>query len=298
MVVRKLRVGRRKRDALDQRVKEAVLGAAEAEGALPPEGTLVHLPESRNAALPHYGLMLDESLRDKLCMLVFVGLSQREIARRLGVDKNTVMRTIKSEAFQVEYARQRDILLAKVNEHIVMRLDEIALECVELKIDIMRASGRYAKRVKPPLQNQVANELLELWSNAKRNAKGGGLPDEFKAIWERAIKRKQADGTTITERVRLTGPPAPTPAGFAGAGGWDDAAGGGSGDGDHAAEGEEHRTPGAHEDAGGAGGPRSDAGDGAVDVEPESANDGHPAEGDVGGGAAAGDVSGRFGAPE
>jgi len=281
-----------RKDVVNAKVLQGVLGAAEESGALPDPGEVAHLPLSRNASGAQFMLMQDQALRDKLCLLVFCGLSQRRIAERLGVDKNTVLRAIKSEEFQVEYARQRDVLLAKVNDHVIARLDEIALECLELKISILRASGGMAKRVKPHLQNQVANELLELWNNTKRDRKGGGLPDEFKAVWERAMQRRLPDGSTVTEKVTFSGSPGPDVRGGFVAGTGGPAA---TVDGDAGAD---HRTSGAPQNARGVLGDGSDRADGAGDSGPRTEGDRASEAGDSGGDSAARDTSGRFGATE
>jgi hypothetical protein len=140
------------------------------------------------------------NVRRNIVWLKFCGLKPRAIAERTGLAVSSVETFIKSPGFFSYYEHERAAMLSRVDEAMRERLQEIVMEAIEVKIDLMRHTKREA------LQNQIATELIELGSRALQVG-SGAASDLIKAIHEKAVKEKR-DGTRVqTQRVTLSGSP-------------------------------------------------------------------------------------------
>lgn len=164
-------------------------------------------------------LIVKSGLSQQVVWLRFFGYSNHAVAERLKVSDDSIDRYVKTPHFVDLYEKERPAMLAKVDDALRERVQEVMLEALQVKIDLMRSAS--CNRF---LKNKIATELLEL---GKQAIGGSGRPsDEIWAIYEEA-KREGPKGTTITKTTRIEGPPEATLPVAARRSGPDDLEGGG-----------------------------------------------------------------------
>lgn len=146
--------------------------------------------------------LIRSGLVDTLCRLKFLGYSNYRAAQTLKVSHDVVDSFVKTSEYEAAYTLKREMFLNGVGDMMRELALEVLGECIVGKVDDMRD-----KRTKPALRNQIRNELIELGRDLLKGRATGGADAALKAMYEKAIKRKQADGSEITETYRITGPP-------------------------------------------------------------------------------------------
>lgn len=225
---------------------------------------LPHLPHAE-VPIAAQGTLGDHALVrsglvDALCRLIYLGYSNFRAAGQLGVSHDMVDKLVAKPEFRDYYRQKLEIFTQTVGEEMKQLVLEVLGECIVGKVDDMRD-----KRTKPALRNQIRNELIELGRDLLKGRATGGADAALKAMYEKAIQRKQADGSTITETYRLTGPPvAAAPPGWP-----TEPAAGGEVAAPERGSGAASGSLGVGEAESGAGGAGSDGGDGEAGVRTE-----------------------------
>jgi len=171
-------------------VEESLLPVVQARAGVP----------TRGSGTDAQNTVVKEGLQSSVLWLKFCGVSNRMVAQKLALSKDAVNRFVKSDYFIQLYDSNRSEMLGRVDEASRERLQEVTLEALEVKIDLMRNTHS------PALRNKIASELLDLGLDAAK-AVHGGASAAIVAVYERAKRRKNADGSVTTEKVRVTGPP-------------------------------------------------------------------------------------------
>lgn len=133
--------------------------------------------------------------------LAFCGFRDFEISRKTGIPTRTIKEFLDSHEFERYYARQRDVMLAKIDDTMRERLQEVVLEAIETKIWLLRNANREA------LRNQIASELIVLGREILSVGRGN-VSDLLRAVHEQAVKEGKNGSRTTTQRVTLEGDPA------------------------------------------------------------------------------------------
>lgn len=201
------------------------------------------------------GIISDPEIRYLVIQYRCLGLSSRRVAKRLGIHHSTVSRFVKTPGYLAEFERRRGEITARIEENTRSMLQEIVIEAIQGKISDMRKSKNAF------LRNKIRNELIALWREVSPTAGKGTTADRLRGVYERAISRKLENGTTVTEKYRLSGQATPSapdswpaPA--------DDTAGGGPGapaDDSPSPAGGAQRPPALAGEVGGAGGDGGDS---------------------------------------
>lgn len=148
----------------------------------------------------HQKIIDSENLTNQVVWLRFCGLREIDIAQRTGISQPTISKYINSDEYRSAYVRLRDSMLARVEEAMRERLQEVVIEAIEVKIDLMRTHRNGF------LRNRAASELIALGREALQFGRGN-VSDLLTAIHEQAVKEK-GDGTrTTTQRVTIEGSP-------------------------------------------------------------------------------------------
>ena len=141
-------------------------------------------------------------LRESLAWCIFCGLSARAAAKKLNLAVSTTQKYVKTPEFVQFYENHKGQLLNKVNEGAQERFQETLMWAVNEKI-------RLAKRTRNDhLKNKVLSELIELGLETFKGTRAS-FSEELTTIWERARKRRDAQGNEVTEKVTIKGPGAP-----------------------------------------------------------------------------------------
>lgn len=146
--------------------------------------------------------LIRSGLVDTLCRLKFLGYSNYRAAQTLKVSHDVVDSFVKTSEYEATYTLKRELFLNSVGDTMRELVLEVLGECIVGKVDDMRD-----KRTRAPLRNQIRNELIELGRDLLKGRATGGADAALKAMYEKAIKRKAADGSEITETYRITGEP-------------------------------------------------------------------------------------------
>lgn len=240
--------------------RERLLKAIEPSLALPdaPLPPMPPLPKTKSAV--DLAVATDENMARNVVWLAFTGLKHTEIADRTGYPEEVISAYLRSKPYRALREQLRDSMMARVNDALNERLQEVVLEAVEVKIRLLRDSGS------PFLRNRVASELIELGKEAVALGRGN-VSDLLKAVHEQAVKEK-ADGTRVTtERVTLEGSPAVVAAAVRGRNGGYGAPGDRPSSPPDHRSGEDGAGVGSAEAPGAAGVPRGDATDGSDSVQ-------------------------------
>lgn len=154
--------------------------------------------------------LVRSGLLDALCRLMYLGYSNFRAAETLGVSHDMVDKLVVKPEFRDYYRQKMEIFINGVGEEMRTLVLEVMGEAIVGKVDDMRD-----KRTKPALRNQIRNELIELGRDLLKGKATGGADAALKAMYEKAIKRRNPDGSETTETYRVSGPPlANAPAGW------------------------------------------------------------------------------------
>lgn len=183
--------------------KEAIARMVEDEfPTLPPTS-----PFDSNSPLSHKApdnALVNYGLTDYVCWLVFVGRRPEQIGQKLGVSKETVQRLVQTPYFKALYESKLDTMRGMVDQKARERVQEIVMEAIEFLYDAM--TGKTHDRVAMPQRIEIAKYFHTLGQKMLTTG-AGGPSDIIKAIYEKSVTRKNADGTQTTIRAVLQGSP-------------------------------------------------------------------------------------------
>lgn len=253
----------RKDEAPLARVAEVV--GAVVEGSMP----TAPRPETGDGtrADGHDSTIVRSGQADRVVWLKLCAYPHTKIAEVTGFSRHVIDRYVTTSHYAKVYEARKAEMLGKVGEAIQHRLQEVGMEALATRVELMRTCKNKW------LRDKIASDLVKMAIEASK-AKGGEVVGELLATVERIKRRRQKDGTVVEERARFSGPASQAEAeaflrsGAADAGGSDDEAGGGEGAENLGGEGEVDRDDGARQVEGGAGSEGGDGGDGGGGVRP------------------------------
>lgn len=211
-------------EKLGKSARQRLLEAVDPALALPDSPAPPIPPITGRVSAVQRAILTDENMARNVVWLAFTGMKEDEIVARTGYPEKVISTYLVSAPYRTLREQMHDMMMAKVNDALRDRLQEVVLEAVEVKIRLMRtASSAY-------LRNKAASDLIELGREAIALGRGN-VSDLLKAVHEQAVKEKE-DGTRITtERVTLEGAPSVVAAALRG------------GNGSHGASGDRTPTP-------------------------------------------------------
>jgi len=189
-------------------------------------------------------MIVSGGLAPLLCWLKFIGYSDLQASKRLGVNHNTVTRFCKTPYFERIYAEQRNTMLERVDQHFRERLQEEVLRSVNTLTEI-----RDDPKTRRDTRVKAAEAMIGLYE--KFVGAGKGAPSNILERLRTLTTTRRDDGkiekverTTLTLRERAPVDEVSEA---------DDAEGSGGGAGDLGAGGSANRGEGAGQVAGGPG---------------------------------------------
>jgi hypothetical protein len=188
--------------------------------ALPeiPDDKLVASEPEKEGAKKRMHLIVRSGLTQQVVWLRFLGYSNRAIAYRLRVSDDSVDRYTRTDDFRALYEHEREGLLARVDEGLRERIQEVAMEALGIKIEMMQnvSTNKF-------LRNKICNEILEL--QGKYHGGSGRPSDAVWALYQESKRVIEADGSITTQTAKIKGPASQIPPPSVAFGGGDDKAG-------------------------------------------------------------------------
>lgn len=180
-------------------------------------------PVDPNSLRGHESSIVRSGLAEVVCQYVFSGHSNVVIARKTGIGVDSLDRFLRTPYFQHLYASKKEMLLAAVDELSRERVQEILLQAIEKKYDIMMD-----ERTSRGLADKIATDFIQMGERMLRTGKGR-VSDALKAIFEQTMTQRGKNGEETKATIRLEGTPADVAAASRSVRGPDDAGTGGSG---------------------------------------------------------------------